>query len=616
MPEPTNPEPRTFLARLARSPDVGHFTKWVVLAGVIGCAAGLTAVGFRWLILLIQIYVFQRFTGVVGEGVAAGGGGGFESRFWLVLLIPAVGGAVTGIVIRTMAPEAEGHGTDSVIRAFHRLKGVVRKRVIFLKALTSAITIGTGGSAGQEGPVAQVGAGVGSSIAKALKLSDRDRRILLLAGGSAGIGAMFSSPLGGALFMPEVLYRKPEFEGEAIIPCIVASIFAYATRTSISGAHRAVDISPALLSSLRFEDPRELAIYLVLGVLCALVGWLYVRVFYGVHDLFGRMKPVPAALRPALGGLLVGAVALALAGFAGPHGIFFGGYGLMQSAIAGDLAITVMLVLVLAKILATSLTISSGGSGGVFAPAMSIGALLGAAVGQQAAELFPAMHLNPACYALVGMGGFFAGVAKVPITAVIIVAEMTGSYSLLAPLMLVAVVHMLLSGRWTLYRAQVGSQIDSPAHVGDFVIDVLESMDVRDVYESERAPTLVKGDVTLRGAMKIVADSRETHFPVVDSDEQLVGIFSLTDLRRVFLENVIEDMVIVSDFMIDRVVTCRMGDNLAEVLRKMTRRNINVMPIVEDESPRKVIGMIERGTIGRAYDDKLQMLKGRSPTEA
>lgn len=594
----------TSTRRARASLELGHFTKWVVLSGIVGVAAGVAAAAFKWMTRVGSEYLFHRPTGVPGDGAASLG-----SRWWLLLLIPTLGGLASGWLIQTFAPETEGHGTDSVIRAYHRLRGVIRKRVIALKAIASAITIGSGGSAGQEGPVAQVGAGVGSALATTLKLSDRDRRLFLLSGASAGVGAMFCSPLGGALFMPEVIYRKAEFEGDAIIPCIFASIFAYATLTAIAGEHRAVEIAPRLLESLRFDDPRQLAVYLILGVACAVVGFAYTKTFHGVHRIAARLDPVPKVLRPALGGFLLGCVALALTPLSVSNGVFFGGYGLMKSAIASQLTIPVLLALCAAKILATSFTISSGGSGGVFAPALAIGALLGAAVGQGAAHWLPGLGINPACFALVGMGGFFAGVAKTPIASVILVSEMTGSYALLAPLMLVSVVHMMLSTRWTMYEAQVGSQVDSPAHAGDFVIDVLESVKVADVLEGARKPRMIHEDVTLHGAMKIVADSHETHFPVLDDDDRLVGIFSLTDLRRIFLENVVEDFVIVRDFMREAVVTVRPEDDLHHVMQLMTSHNVSALPVVESDNSRQVIALLERNTLGHAYQDKLESLR-------
>jgi CIC family chloride channel protein len=280
----------------------------------------------------------------------------------------------------------------------------------------------------------------------------------------------------------------------------------------------------------------------------------------------------------------------------------------MQAAFASELALSALAVLVFAKILATSLTISSGGSGGVFAPALAIGALIGAMVGQGTQAIFPELVPEPACFAIVGMGGFFAGVAKVPIAAVVMVSEMTGGYDLLAPLMLVAVVSLLLTRRFTMYRAQVPAQIDSPAHAGDFVVDVLESVRVRDIMGEVRPPRVIHEDVTLRGAMRIVADSHETHFPVVDDGDDLVGIFSLTDLRRIFLEDIVEDVVIVRDFMNERVVTATMEDSLGAVLRRMTRANINSIPVVDD-SGRKVLCLLERNVLGKAYADKLERMR-------
>lgn len=589
---------------LMRFFDLGSVSRWVLFAALIGTAAGLAGIAFEWMIHEGKRWVMQKPTGLSGEGLDA-----WDARIWLVLAIPTAGGLLCGFLTQKFAPEAEGHGTDNVVKAFHRLRGKVRARVIFLKALTSAITIGSGGSAGKEGPVAQVGAGVGSTLADALKLSHRDRRMFLLSGASAGIGAMFCAPLGGALFMPEVLYRKAEFEGEAIIPCIIASIFAYTTYTELTGVEQSIPMNQAVLDSLSFEA-NHLLLYLLLAGVCTLVGWVWVRTFYGLHDAFKRMRWVPPMLRPALGGLLLGLLAVAITPIAGTNGIFHGGYGLISSSIDGSLAIDVLLVLAFAKILATSFSISSGGSGGVFAPSLAIGALLGAGVGQAAQALFPGLEVNPACFALVGMGGFFAGVAKVPVASVIMVCEMTGSYALLAPLMLVSVVHMMLSKRWSLYEAQVPGLVNSPAHAGEFVVDVLAGIKVADILKETREPHCVHHFMTLRRVLDYVADAKESYFPVVDDDDHLVGIFSLTDLRRIYREHVVEDMVIVRDFMIERVITATMKDDLHVVLQRMTKNNINTIPIVAGEGgERRVIALLERNEIGRAYDRRLEELR-------
>lgn len=598
------------LRALARIVDFGTVTKWVFFSGLIGVAAGLAGVVFHWLVGEAQARITGSALGTTTEGIGAS-----DALPWLVLLIPTVGGLLTGILVQWVAPEAEGHGTDAVIHSFHRLKGVIRKRVIAVKAITSAITIGSGGSAGQEGPVAQVGAGVGSALATAFQLSDRDRRVCLLAGASGGIGAMFGAPLGGALFMPEVLYKDPEFEGDSIIPCIISSIFAYATFTAISGEFRVIPISPEIAETLVFHPPQILP-YMALAVICTLFGWLHVRTFYGIHSVFSGLARLPRFVRPALGGLLVGVTALVLASFAGEQGIFFGGYGLIRASIGGTIPIWILGALALAKIIATAFSISSGGSGGVFAPSLAIGALIGGAVGQATSELFPALEINPAAFALVGMGGFFAGVAKVPIASVIMVCEMTGNYVLLAPLMLVSVLHVMLSRGWSLYNQQVGGQLDSPAHAGDFVVDVLCDIQVAELLREARPPHLIHQDTTLTQVLRAVADANASYFPVVDSDDRLVGIFSLTDIRRLYLEGDVGRFILVRDFMVESVVTATPEDNLDEVLRRMTSNNINALPVMAPGGEGKVLTVLERNEIGHAYDRRIRAVRAGELTAA
>ncbi|MFT7485238.1 MAG: CIC family chloride channel protein [Candidatus Paceibacteria bacterium] len=600
---PKSAQSRTRLQAFSQALDFGSVSKWVFFASLIGLVTGFTAVGFRWMVHWISANVFGSIIGSSAEGL-----GGLDINPWLVLLVPAAGGLLTGILVQSIAPEAEGHGTDAVVHSFHHLKGLIRKRVIAIKALTSAITIGTGGSAGQEGPVAQVGAGVGSALATALKMSDRDRRIFLLSGASGGIGAMFCSPMGGALFMPEVLYRKPEFEGDAIIPCIIASIVAFTTFTTLTGEHQVIHISPETARHLSVE-PLHYLVYTVLAIACTLFGWLHVKVFYGVHALFQRMTAVPKAVRPAIGGLLLGVCVLLLGNVTGDKGVLFGGYGLMLTSIGGGTSAGILLLLLLAKILATAFTISSGGSGGVFAPSVAMGALLGGAVGSVADSLFPGLNISPAAFALVGMGGFFAGVAKVPIAAVFMICEMTGNYQLLAPLMLVSVLHVMLSRHWSLYECQVSGMVDSPAHSGDFVIDVLSDIQVKELLEDTRRPHLIHQDTTLGRVLKVVADAKESYFPVVDDDSNLVGIFSLTDIRRIYLEEVARDFIITRDFMIEGVITSTANETLDVVLAKMTGNNINAIPIMDPENEGQVLAVLERNEIGRAYDKRLRALK-------
>jgi len=318
------------------------------------------------------------------------------------------------------------------------------------------------------------------------------------------------------------------------------------------------------------------------------------------------------ALRPALGGLMLGLLALALIPFTGTTGVLFGGYELINICASGELALGALALLVVAKILATNLTITSGGSGGVFAPSLAIGACLGATVAVAGNALFPGLELDAPSFALVGMGGFFAGVAKTPLAAVVMVSEMTAGYGLLAPLLLVSTMHLLLSGRRSLYSQQVAGLVDSPAHMGDFVVDVLAQVRIGDLRDSLRQPVLVHERTTLREVLQIVADAKTSYFPVVDDDERLVGIFSLTDLRRISLEGVVEDVVIVRDFMVEDVITLTTDKSLDEVRRKMTEYHIHVVPIVEPDDRTRVIGLLDRTDLGRAYDRHLLKLKSDS----
>jgi CIC family chloride channel protein len=353
-----------------------------------------------------------------------------------------------------LAPEAEGHGTDAVIKAFHHLKGRIRRRVPLVKALASAITIGSGGSAGREGPIAQIGAGFGSALAGFLNLKDDERRVMMLAGVAGGIGSIFRAPLGAALFSAEVLYSEPDFEYLALLPGLISAITGYCIYCSYAGWGLLFDVPP-----IEFHQPRQLPLYALLGIVCGLVGIVYPKVFYGTRDRIFRPLPIPPWTKPAIGALLLGGIALFFPAALGM------GYGYIQQAIRGSFGIRFLLLLAAAKVVATSLTISSGGSGGVFGPSLVIGGALGAAYGRAVAEFFPAMAPDPVACTMVGMVGFFAGVAKVPFASVIMVMEMTGSYGLLVPSLLVAAIaYLFMPVSIRLYENQLPSRSDSPVH--------------------------------------------------------------------------------------------------------------------------------------------------------
>ena len=391
--------PRPFQPR--RIKRIGRGT---LIGILIGLVSGLGAILFDFLLRTATRLFMQDLTGLVLNPSAGGSSFlGLPLGRWVLVAIPGLGGLISGLLVFTFAPEAEGHGTDAMIDSFHRKRGVIRTRVPLIKTLASSITIGSGGSAGREGPIAQIGAGFGSFLASLLGVSDKERRIMLLAGAAGGIGAIFKAPLGAALFAVEVLYRKEDFEFEALIPSILSSIVAYMVFILHDGTATIFHTPGFSLAT-----PLQLPFYGVLGLLCALVGLPYARIFYGTRDRIFRRLNLPRQLKPALGGLMVGLIALFLPEVLG------GGYSWIQSAIDGNLAVSLMAALVLGKIVATSCTISSGGSGGVFAPSLYIGSMLGGAFGATCQKFFPHIVTEPGAFVLVGMGGSLPALPRYP----------------------------------------------------------------------------------------------------------------------------------------------------------------------------------------------------------
>lgn len=588
--------------------DTESSGRLVIYSPLVGIVAGLGAALFFWLLMGLQEFALGR---VVGYYPPAAGSETIShapqnpTHWWAVLLVPTLGGLCCGMIVYTFAPEAEGHGTDALVKAFHQLKGRIRERVPFVKTAASIITIGTGGSAGREGPIAQIGAGFGSFLAARLGLSDRDRRLLMLAGGAGGIGAIFRAPLGGALFVSEVLYSSTALETAAVIPCFISSITAYTVFSMIYG-HGLAFKTPG---GLQFGGAAELPFYLIFAVLCSVVGYLYVLTFYGLRNRLFRRLRVPNHVKPAIGGLMLGVLLLWL-----PQ-LMSGGYGWIQMAIDGKLEVGLMVVLCFGKILATSLTISSGGSGGVFAPSLYAGAMLGGAFGVACQRFFPTFIAHPEAFVLVGMGGFFAGVARVPLTAMLMVCEMSGNYNLLIPLMLVCIVNVaLLSSRWSLYEEQVPGLIDSPAHQGDFVVDVLEQIHVRDVMRLDRKVDLVPEEMPLTEILRLASFSNNSYFPVVDHEQNLVGIFSLRDLRAVLTGNGSGALIVAADIASQPVLTVQPDDDLHTAMRRFTQKNIDYLPIVSEEAPKRVIGMLNRRDVIAMYHNRVTEMQ--HPEEA
>jgi CIC family chloride channel protein len=564
--------------------------------------AGLGATLLTWGVDGVASLILQRGTGFIspGHGQHASTDWQAPTRPWFLLLILPAVGLLVGWIVTTFAPEAEGHGTDAVINAYHRGRAVLRKRIIPVKLIASMLTIGSGGSAGREGPVAHVGAGFASYLAEILRLPPFDRRILVISGMAAGVGGMFRAPLGAALFAIEVLYSENEYESEALIPAIISSIVAYVVCASLTGwdVLFRTDVS-------QFAKPAELLLYLVLGMTLAVVGIVYVKVFYGMRDLFFARLPVPVWTKPAIGGLMVALIALVLPQVMG------GGYGWLQLTMDGGLPLTLLILLVPAKIFATSCTISSGGSGGVFAPSLVIGGVTGAVFAVVAQNLFPGIAPPTSACVLVGMGGFFAGVAKVPIASLIMVAEMSGSYSLLVPMMLVVSVSFLLTRGVSIYEAQVPGRIDSPAHVGEFQIDVLERLRVDDVIGEKEQVVTVPAGTAFEDVIEIVGGTRQEYFPVVDPVGRVEGMFSVNDVRRVMATPEVWSLLVASDLGVSAksMAYLEPSDDLHTAVRRFTASQLEVLPVMAAPPPSKVVGLLGHRRVMEAYDVEIHRLQ-------
>jgi CIC family chloride channel protein len=604
---------RSSFSRLPTLEDLTAFTRlfelrtasrWVGLGLVVGIVSGLGAAAFYLGMNWIRSLVFDSWAHLEmldpqGEHRLFYHPVTGALRWWVVLLAPALGGLFSGLVVFHFAPEAEGHGTDELIDAFHSHRGYVRARIPLVKAIASVVLIGTGGSAGREGPIAQIGAGFGSIFANLLHLSHRERRLLLLAGAAGGIGAIFRTPLGAALFVAEVLYRD-DFEVDALVPGVLSSVVAYSVFTLFFGQ------GSIFVANGHFAfDPRQLPLYVVMAAFAALVGVVYIKVFYGARNrVFGKL-PLYRPLRPMLGGLALGALALVVPQSLGS------GYGWLQEALVpsghklpiGWIGAATLLGIALAKVLATTLSVASGGSGGVFGPSVVIGGMLGGAFGLASHELFPQVVAQPGAFVVVGMACFFGGVAHAPISSLVMATEMTASYDLLVPIMLAEVVTVALIGRSTLYEKQVRTRRESPAHGGEYVLDLLRDIPVKAAFRSTSVVT-VPATMPLQQLLRQASESEQLVFPIAAPGEAPTGIVTLDTLRGFFYDEDIGTVAIAADCA-SPFVSVSPDDSLGVALQLFGKSRYAELPVVSPDESRTMLGLLSYEQLFEAYSREL-----------
>jgi CIC family chloride channel protein len=567
-----------------------YVRKWFTLSVLIGIAAGLGSILFYWALGAVTNLALGTGAGYKPP-LPSGEGATIVSTFgraWMLPIITTLGGLISGLIVFKLAPEAEGHGTDAAINSFHYRGGFIRRRVPFVKIAASAVTIGTGGSAGREGPTAQIAAGIGSALADFFSLTKHDRRIALAAGIGAGIGSIFKAPFGGAILSMEVLYRH-DFEYEAMLPSFISSVVGY----SIFGAWNGWTPIFGQGSVPTFINLEELLAYAILGVVCGLVGIAYGRSFYIIRDFFRKLR-IPAWVKPAVGGLLVGTAGIFLPQILGM------GYGWIQLAIDGDftaLSIGILVAVIIGKMLATGLTIGSGGSGGVFAPGLFIGGMTGALLWSLLHNVAGFVPSSPAAFVVVGMMALFGGIAKVPLAVILMVSEMTQDYTLLVPSMLACTVAYFITTKSYIYENQVPSRADSPAHKAELSVPLLKRYSVADFMKTK---VITAGpDFTLQTVVDLMRAKKIDGVPVMEQG-RLIGFLASRDIALVPEES--WSGIRTGDIMARKLVVGYEYESLHNALRKMTENHISHLPIVDSGNPDKLSGIITIKDIVLPYD--------------
>lgn len=560
---------------------------------LIGIVAGVGAIVFFEAIRFATEHLLIDFTGYrPPEPLGEAGSKVIETsdptRPWALPIVLGLGGLAAGVIVFSLAPEAEGHGTDAAIDAFHNKGGRTRWQAIPVKLVASALTIGSGGAAGREGPTAQIGGGFGSFIADRLGLGAIERRRALAAGMGAGIGAIFRAPLGGAMMAAEVFY-KHDFEADVILLSLISSIVAF----SIYGAY--YDYSPIFggTAGFSFSEPSELPYYAALGVVCALVGILYARTFYATMALFHRIR-IPRFVKPAIGGVAVGLIGIGM-----PEAIHVG-YGYVQQSLTAEQVLDwspwLLLALPFVRIATTSLSVGSGGSGGIFGPGMVIGGMTGALAWRAFHDL-PGFPQDPGPVVIIGMIAMFGSIAHAPLAMLLMVGEMTGNLSLLAPAMVAVAVATLVVGDNTIYKSQVDTRADSIAHRHRFAFPLLTALPV-----SRAAVPIVqlRSDRPIGEALtELEREPVGQRAPVIVVDEQghVVGDVSAERLR----EAVTEDGKRPVGDLAERIPMILPADTpLDEALDLLASHERRWLPVRDgDDGP--IIGAVDARALVRSY---------------
>jgi CIC family chloride channel protein len=563
-----------------------------VLAIAVGLGAGAGAVAFRYLILGFTILFTGRHDYSLADHMPSPHFPGLG--FWFLILVPVIAGLIYGPIIQRFAKEARGHGVPEVMLAVSERGGRIGPAVAAVKSLASALCIGGGGSVGREGPIVQIGSALGSSLGQGIRVPESRLRVLVACGAAGGISATFNAPIAGVFFALELILR--DFGTESFGVVVLASVAAAVVGRAAFGNH------PFLtLPGFHQASPVDYLFFVALGLLAAVVGVAFIRVLYGMEDLFDRFWPGPTWLRPATGGLLLG---LLLLGLPEMYGV---GYPVLQAGVGGHYATWFLVVLLLGKLAAVSLTIAIGGSGGVFAPSLFMGAMLGTAFGAVVGHIIPGVSGPAADYGLVGMGAVFAGAARAPITAVLIIFELTGDYGVILPLMLAIAVatalSTVLSGDtiYTLKLRRRGIDIMRGRSA-----NVMEVMTVSDAMQP--VPAAVPEQVPLNDVIARLAAEHKDALPVVDQDIHYRGAITTSQVEEAAREN---SLGATAGELARAVSVLRPDQSLNDALKALVQGERSGLPVLGPDGD-QVVGWLTPRDVLLAYSSRLGSSVGQA----
>jgi CIC family chloride channel protein len=568
------------------NPNRENLISLLVIAILIGLITGTLSVGFRYLILVTTGLFWQDPLALLEV----------SQRFpwYLIILIPVIGGLIVGPIVTFLAPETRGAGVPEVIEAVATREGEIRHRTTFYKLISSALSIGCGASVGREGPVVHIGSSVGSSLAQLIGLPSEWRRVFLACGAAAGIAATFNAPMAGMLFAAEIILV--DFQVSYLSHIAISAV----TATVISH-HFLGSLPTFIIPSYQLVSYWEIPLYALLGVIAGLLSVAFIHSVSLVEDIFAKVR-TPLYLRPAIAGLMVGAIAVGW-----PH-VLGVGYESINRALTSQLAAGMLLMVVFLKLVATACSVGAGFSGGIFAPSLVLGALLGGFFGQLTGGQFPGMVASDSAYSLVGMGAVVAGTTLAPITAIFTIFELTYNFEIILPLMTCCISSLVTVQKlygYSIYETKLLRKGIRMLRGRD--VNLLRSMRVDHYMETHFE--FVRHNLRLGELLKIAEKSHYPHFPVLNDQEKLVGMLSMRDLKSFLAE--VGDLcllVVASDIMTKNVITLKPTDNFETAFEVFEGKHISTLPIVNPKDPGRIIGILKKSDLMLAYNQKILKL--------